>query len=111
VKRDTLEGDQSLANLSIGSWVNLTALGVSKEVVQGIIASSSIKKSRVVLASDIATMGGVVDWASIRRSLLVVTSVVSWVRMSIWCRSWTWVHGSSVLIIVARLRSCVTVSH
>lgn len=110
VKRNTLEGNQSLANLSIGSWVDLTALSISKEVVQGVIAPSSIKKSRVVLAGDITTVGGIVDWASIRRSLLVVTGVVSWVRMSIWCGSGTWVHGSSVLIIVARLRSCLSVS-
>lgn len=109
VERKTLESKETLTNLSIRCRINLAALGITKEIVQGIIVASTVVKSSGVLSVDIPAVVRVVDWTAIWRSGLIVTCVVSGVGLawmtvgSAWSR--TGVHGSSVVAIISWIRS------
>jgi hypothetical protein len=74
---DTLEEGEAVSNLSIGRGVDLTTLGIAKEVVQSIITLA------VIVAAAVAKVGsmvdGIVDWAvraGLLRLVVAVGSVV-----------------------------------
>lgn len=53
----SLESHQSLANLSVRSWVNLTTLSITKEFVQGLKSTLA-----AVIGSVLTHIASVVDW-------------------------------------------------
>jgi hypothetical protein len=109
VNWNSLESHQALANLSIGGWIDLTALGITKEIVQSIISALSVVECCVL--SNISPV--TVVYRAVGRSLLrsIVTGVVR-VRMAV-SGSGTWVHGSGMIIVTTRVGSfawCLSVS-
>ena len=101
---NALQSHQSLTNLSIRCWVYLTALGITKEVIQGVQAAlSGIVRRMLVQVTGVADR--IIDWAIGRWllwSIVAVVSVMRWVTI-ISLRSR--MHLSP-MIIVACCSSC-----
>jgi len=65
---DSLQRHQPLAHLRVGGWVDLSAFGVAKEFVQGIIVALS-----GIISGVLANISSVTDWVvdrSVRSGLL-----------------------------------------
>ena len=101
---DSLQSHQSLSDLSIRRRVNLTALCITEEVVQGIVTALSVVV-RGMLAEITAMAHRVIDW-TIRGWLLrcVIAVVTGVVRIAIISRR-ARVHLGAMAIIV-RASSC-----
>jgi hypothetical protein len=86
----------------IRGWINATALGISKEVVQGIIAALSVVISCVL--TKIASVADRIIDRTVRARLLrgVVTLVCIVMRVAvIWTGTGTGVHLSRMIIIAS----------
>lgn len=75
---ETGESHQALANLGIGSRVDLTALGVTEKLVQGIVISLSVVIS-CMLADVTSVADGIVNWtvgSGLLRSIIAIVGGV-----------------------------------
>ena len=101
---NSLQSHQPLADLGIRGRVNLSALGITEEVVQRIVSTLSI-----VVAGDIvhvtAVADRVIDRAIGRSWLRSVVAVMCMVMMSTVAARLARVHWSS-MVIVSRRWSC-----
>lgn len=104
-----MERHQALADLWVGSWIDLTTLGIAEEVVQDIETTLSL----IVIGSRsmVTNVGGVMlNWVvahaiSLRLLWLVVT-VVRWVVVWLSVSSVLLVHLWCGLIIVTGWATC-----
>lgn len=94
---------QALANLGIGSWVDLSALGVAKELVQGIVISLSVVVG--CMLADVTSMADwIVNWTVGSWLLGSVVAIMGGVVAVTGGRAG--VHLGTVMIIVASGGSC-----
>lgn len=101
---DSLKGHQSLSNLSIRSWINIASLGITKELVQCIVASLSIIIGSML--SKVSPMADrVIDWSVGWLLLRSIVSIVSIVVGASIVGSRAWVDLSVVVVITSTV-SC-----
>jgi hypothetical protein len=101
VDGDALESHQALANLSVGGRIDLTALCITEEVVQGIVSTPPVVEGSVLASvSPVAVVYRAVGGSLLWR----VVAVVVRVRMAV-CSRGAWVHGSG-MIVITRVSSC-----
>jgi hypothetical protein len=94
---------QALANLGIGSWVDLSALGVDKELVQGIVISLSVVVG--CMLADVTSMADwIVNWTVGSWLLGCVVAIMGGVVAVTGGRAG--MHLGTVMIIVASGGSC-----
>lgn len=110
--RHALQEGQAAADFSVGCRVDLPALGITKEVIQGVIALSIIITP--VLAKVGSVVDGIVHWA-IRAGLLrlVVAGgrVVVGILVATWCTAVVHVAGGVVVTCGGRCKVLQVSNH
>jgi hypothetical protein len=97
---NTLETHESLTNVIVSGRVNCAALGVSKELVQGVI--SGTLPDFVVVVQLLRLVDGIVDWAIsrvLRRASVETSWGTSGVLLTI---SAVWTKGAIRILISTR---------